>query len=201
MGKKMHNKNILICKVAVIIISALIVSCVTETTGTTPAMRFSDTAVISVRDPYVSIAAGSTFAWLPDAVRYYRDERLKDASIKSLIEKEIVDNLNTRQMHLVESVNGAKYAIAYTAALESSLDDAAIIRRFGLLPGNTQIPQGDASVEKGTLVVYVYNNKTNQIIWRSAAQAGVKFDTPGDERKQRVKRVIAELFQTFPVAE
>lgn len=197
----MHDKNNLIIKIAIIVISVLTVSCVTETTETPPAMRFSDTAVISVRDPYVSILAGSTFAWLPDAVRYYQDDRLKDTSIKLLIENEIADNLKTRQMKLVDSVNGAQYAIAYTAALESSLDDAAIIRRFGLLPGNTQIPQGDANVEKGSLIVYVFNKKTSQIIWRSAAQVGVKFDTPVDERKRRVKRVIAEIFQTFPSAE
>ena len=36
------------------------------------------------------------------------------------------------------------------AALESSLDDTAIIRNFGLLPGNTQVPKGDANVEKGS---------------------------------------------------
>jgi len=133
-------------------------------------------------------------------VRYYNDERLKDAPIKSLIEKEIVNNLIDKQMNFVESVNGAKYTIAYTAALESSLDDATIIRRYGLLPGNTQVPQGDSNVEKGSLIVYVFNN-TDQIIWRSAAQVGVKFDTTAEQRSKRVKSVIAEIFQTFPVAE
>jgi hypothetical protein len=198
----MTVKNNLICKLAVIVvISVLTISCVTEINESPASMRFSDTAVISVRDPDVTIAAGSTIAWLPEAVRYYQDDRLKDTSIKSLIEKEIVGSLQAKRMNMVESVNGAQYAIAYTAALESSLDDTAIIRRFGLLPGNTQIPQGDANVEKGSLIVYVYNNKTSEIVWRSAAQAGVVFDTPADERKRRVAHVIAEIFQTFPVAE
>ncbi|MDB4576040.1 DUF4136 domain-containing protein, partial [bacterium] len=102
---------------------------------------------------------------------------------------------------LVDSVNGAKYAIAYTAALESSLDDSAIIQRFGLLPGNSQVPQDDSNIEKGTLVIYVFENRTNDVVWRSAAQVGVKFDTSADERKQRVERVLAEMFQTFKVTE
>ena len=200
----MTVKNIFTCKFVVIFISVLTsilsVSCVTETVESPSSMRFSDTAVISVQDPGVSIMAGSTFAWLPEAVRYYKDERLKDAPVKSLIEKEIVDNLKQKQMNFVESVNGAQYSIAYTAALESSLDDAAIIRRFGLLPGNTQVPQGDSNVEKGTLIVYVFNNKTDEIVWRSAAQVSVKFDTTAEQRNERVKRVIAQIFQTFPAA-
>jgi len=180
------------------IFSVLATACVTETINSSPGIKFSDTAVVSVQDPNVVIFAGSTFAWLPEAVQYYKDKRLQDAPIKALIESEIVANLKSSGMQIVESVNGAQYAIAYTAALESSLDDSAIIRRFGLLPGNAQVPAGDSSVEKGTLVIYVFNNKSHEIIWRSAAQVSVKFDTPVEKRKQRVKRVIAEMFQTLP---
>ncbi|MBT8119284.1 MAG: DUF4136 domain-containing protein [Gammaproteobacteria bacterium] len=164
-------------------------------------MRFSDTAVIAVQDPNIFVSKGSTFAWLPEAVRFYEDERLQSAPVKSLIEKEIMKNMLAKEMVLVESVNGARYAIAYTAALESSLDDSAIIRQFGLLPGNSQVPKDDSSVEKGTLVIYVFENKSNDVVWRSAAQVGVKFDTSAEERKQRVERVLAEMFQTFKVVE
>lgn len=184
----------------VFIVSLSTVSCVTESVETSPAMKFSETAVISVQDPDVSVAAGSTFAWLPEAVRFYEDERLKNAPIKSLIEQEIVKNLAAKEMVFVDSVNGAKYAIAYTAALESSLDDSAIIRRFGLLPGNSQVPQNDANVEKGTVIIYVFNNRSDQVIWRSAAQVSVQFDTPAEQRTARVEQVIAEMFKTFPGA-
>lgn len=104
-------------------------------------------------------------------------------------------------MIYVDSVNGARYSIAYTAALESSLDDTAIIRKFGLLPGNSQVPEGDANIEKGSLIIYVFENKTNDIVWRSAAQVSVKFDTPMEERQARVERVLAEMFQSFTVTE
>jgi hypothetical protein len=171
---------------------------VTESVETTPGMKFTDAAVISVQDPGVSVAKGSTFSWLPAAVRFYEDDRLKDAPIKSLIENEVVRNLEAKEMVFVDSVNGARYAIAYTAALESSLDDSAIIRRFGLLPGNSQVPQDDANVEKGTVIIYVFNTRTDEVIWRSAAQVGVQFDTQDEQRKARVEKVIAEMFMTFP---
>lgn len=185
----------------IVLVSIAAVSCVTETVDSPNSMRFSDAAVIAVQDPNISVIKGSTFAWLPEAVHFYEDERLANAPIKSLIEKEIVKNMLAKQMVMVESANGAKYAIAYTAALESSLDDSAIIRRFGLLPGNSQVPQDDSNIEKGTLIIYVFENRTNDVIWRSAAQVGVKFDTSDAERKQRVERVLAEMFQTFKVTE
>jgi hypothetical protein len=185
----------------VLLVSLTTVSCVTETVDSPNAMRFSDAAVISVQDPNIFVTKGSTFAWLPEAVRFYDDERLDNAPVKALIEKEITKNLLAREMILVESVNGAKFAIAYTAALESSLDDTAIIRRFGLSPGNSQVPKDDSNIEKGSLIIYVFENKTNDIVWRSAAQAGVAFDMSMDERKARIKRVLSEMFQTFSVTE
>lgn len=174
-------------------------SCVTETVESPGSMKFSQASVIAVQDPNAHIKRGSTFAWLPDAVKFYEDKRLEGAPVKALIEKEIEKNLKVQQMQLVESVNGSSYSIAYTAALESAMDDVAIIRRFGLVPGNSQIPTDDANVEKGTLIIYVFNNKTRDVIWRSAAQVGVNFDTAVQERKERVEQVLAEMFMTFPV--
>lgn len=185
------------CAAALTIMVLLLTACVTETT-TTPTMKINEAAVISVADPNVTVAAGSSFAWLPEAVRFYDDERLDKAPIKALIESEIVKNIKDKGMVFVDSVTGSKYAIAYTAALESSLDDSAIVRRFGLSPGMTQVPQGDVEVEKGSLIVYVFDNRSGDIIWRSAAQVEVSFDMPIAQRKQRVVRVVAEMFQAFP---
>lgn len=198
----MFHKLSLLGKFAGFVLTSLaIASCVTETVDSPNSIKFSDTAMIAVQDPNAFVTKGSTIAWLPEAVHFYEDERLANAPVKSLIEKEIVKNLLAKEMVLVESAKGAKFAIAYTAALESSLDDTAIIRRFGLSPGNSQVPQDDTNVEKGSVIVYVFDNKTNDVIWRSAAQAGVRFDMSDDERKQRIERVMAEMFQTFKVTE
>lgn len=197
----MSFKKMLECRFIIIaLVSVLAVACVTETIES-PKMKFPDTAVISVQDPNIFVTRGSTIAWLPEAVRFYEDERLQNAPVKALIEKEIVKNLIAKEMIYVDSVNGARYSIAYTAALESSLDDTAIIRQFGLLPGNSQVPEGDANIEKGSIIIYIFENKTNDIVWRSAAQVSVKFDTPMEERQSRVERVLAEMFQSFTVTE
>ena len=79
------------------------------------------------------------------------------------------------------------------------MDDTAIIRNFGLLPGNAQVPKDDKNIEKGTLVIYVFENKTSDIVWRSAAQVGVKFDMSLEERKANIERTLAEMFQSFTI--
>ena len=179
-------------------ISSLLASCVTETIDNSQSMKFSNASVVSVQDPNVAIEKESTFAWLPEAMRVYDDERLDTKSIKAMVNDEIIKNLSAKEMNFVASSKQSKFSIAYTAALESSLNDDALIRRFGLLPGNTQVPQGDETIEKGSLIIYVFENRTGSVVWRSAAQVGVKFDTAMKERKERIVRVIAEMFQTFP---
>ena len=178
--------------------SMLAVSCVTETIES-PSIKFEESAVISVGDPNAAVLKGSTFAWLPQAVQFYEDERLDNKQLKALIEQQLVSTIKQKEMIFVDSVNGAQYTIAYTAALESSLADETIIRRYGLLPGMADVPADDKNIEKGSLIVYVFENKSNTIIWRSAAQVGVEFDMPMEKRKERVIRVVAEMFQTFPV--
>jgi len=198
--KDMVRNIKLLCKSACILAASLVItSCVTETVESPNSMKFSNTAVIAVQDPNVFVIKGATFAWLPEAVHFYDDKRLENAPIKALIEKEIIKNLLAKEVILVESVNGAKFSIAYTAALESSLDDTAIIRRFGLSPGNSQVPKNDLNIEKGSLIVYVFENSTNDVVWRSAAQDSVKFDVSMDERKANMERILAEMFQTFKV--
>jgi hypothetical protein len=196
----MNLYPVLISKYASIIFGVLLItSCVTETIESPTSMRFSDTAVVSVQNPNSAIREGSTIAWLPETVRFYKDERLQDEKIKPLIEDEIIKNLKARKMQFVESVNGASYAIGYTAALESSLNDEAIINRYGLLPGYSQVTKGDANIEKGSLILYVFNTRSDEVVWRSAAQVGVKFDMKLSQRKERIQRVVAEMFQTLPV--
>jgi hypothetical protein len=179
-------------------VSLALVSCVTETVSTTPSMKFDEASVVSVQDPGVHVVKGSTIAWSPETTQLYEDARINDKAIKELIEAEIESNLKKRDLSLVDSVSGSRYAIAYTAALESALDDEAIIRRFGLLPGHQQIPADDQNIEKGSLIIYLFNSQSGHIVWRSAAQTGVNMKADPDVRKEKVKRIVGEMFETFP---
>ena len=155
-------------------------------------------SIIAVSTPGIKIPQGASFAWLSSAINLYKDERLDSSTIQYLIEKNIRANLDSMGYAFVETESAANYKIAYTAALESSLDDSAILRRYGLVPGNMSIPENNPSYEKGTLLIYVFHNSTGDVIWRSAVQAAVYFSLDEDERKQRIEPIIRDMFRTMP---
>lgn len=157
-----------------------------------------DPSIISVSTPGAKIPQGASFTWLPKAISLYKDERLDSTTIQYLIEKNIKSNLASMGFRFVESASAVDYTIAYTAALESSLDDTAILRRYGLVPGNMRIPVGDPSYEKGTLLIYVFDNNTGDVIWRSAVQAAVDFSLDNEQRKQRIEPIIRDMFRSLP---
>ena len=73
----------------VLLAYAALTSCATERIESPGAMRFSGTAITAVQDPDTVVSKGSTIAWLPEATRFYDDERLNKAPIKKLIENEV----------------------------------------------------------------------------------------------------------------
>ena len=52
--------------------------------------------------------------------------------------------------------------------------------------------------EKGTLLIYVFDNRTSEVIWRSAVQAAVDFSLETQERKKRLEPIIRDMFRSLP---
>ena len=194
-------KNIMIAplRMTLLVLGAVMMSACTTTENQAQQGSIKiEPAIIAVSTPGTKISQGARFAWLPKAINLYKDERLDSTTIQHLVEKNIRSNLADMGFQFVESESAANYTIAYTAALESSLDDTAILRRFGLVPGNMRIPQGDPMYEKGTLLIYVFDNRTSEVIWRSAVQAAVDFSLETQERKERLEPIIRDMFRSLP---
>ena len=181
-----------------VLLGVLISSACTSTGEQTqqPGVKI-EPAIISVSTPGVKIPEGAKFAWLPKAINLYKDERIDSSTIQYLIELNIRSNLAELGFKFVEYESAADYAIAYTAALESSLDDTTILRRFGLVPGNMRIPADNPLYEKGTLLIYAFD-KTGDVIWRSALQAAVDFSLDKEERRERIEPIIKDMFRSLP---
>lgn len=186
-------------RTAFLMLAALMMSaCVTTDDHTQQAAMKIDPSIIAVSTPGAKIIEGASFSWLPKAINLYKDERLDSSTIQYLVEKNIKSNLASMGFKFVELNTSTDYTIAYTAALESSLDDTAILRRFGLLPGNMSTPQDNPMYEKGTLLIYVFDNNTGEVIWRSAVQAAVDFSLNEQERKERIEPIIRDMFRSLP---
>ena len=175
-------------------------ACVTaEDQGQQNGMKI-DPSIIAVSTPGTKIPQGASFSWLTKAINLYKDERLDSTTIQYLIEKNIKTNLASMGFKFVDSDSAADYTIAYTAALESSLDDTAILRRYGLVPGNMRVPDDNPLYEKGTLLIYAFDNNTGDVIWRSAVQAAVDFSLDKEERKERIEPIIRDMFRSLPTS-
>ena len=194
------NRYLRACRTGMIMTFFLFMTaCATTEDPVQKEQAILEPAIIAVAKPGAKIPQGATFAWLPEAVNFYKDERLDSTSIQYNIESSIKKNLADMGFRFANQNNSAQYSIAYTAALESSLDDTAILRRFGLVPGNMRVPTDNPEFEKGTLIIYALENKTGEVIWRSAVQAAVDFNLEMEQRKERLGPIIMDMFRSLPV--
>ena len=195
----LKNKMIAPLRMTLLVLGAVMLSACTTTENQAQQGSIKiEPAIIAVSIPGTKISQGAKFAWLQNAINLYSDERLDSTTIQYLIEKNIRSNLANMGFQFVESETAADYTIAYTAALESSLDDTTILRRFGLVPGNMRIPEDNPMYEKGTLLIYIFDNRTSEVIWRSAVQAAVDFSLETQERKERLEPIIRDMFRSLP---
>jgi len=195
----LKNKMISPLRMMLLVLGAVMMSaCTTTENQAQQGSMKIEPSIIAVSTPGTKISQGAKFAWLSKAINLYKDERLDSTTIQYLVEKNIRSNLTGMGFQFVESESVADYTIAYTAALESSLDDTAILRRYGLVPGNMRIPENNPMYEKGTLLIYVFDNKTSEVIWRSAVQAAVDFSLDKQEREERIEPIIRDMFRSLP---
>jgi len=195
----LKNKMTAPLRIALLVLGTVMVSACTTTENQAKSGSVKiEPSIIAVSTPGTKIQQGAKFAWLPKAINLYKDERLDSTTIQYLVEKNIKSNLADMGFQFVELESGADYTMAYTAALESSLDDTAILRRYGLVPGNMRIPEDNPMYEKGTLLIYAFDNNTGDVIWRSAVQAAVDFSLDKEERKERIEPIIRDMFRSLP---
>jgi len=60
------------------------------------------------------------------------------------------------------------------------------------------VPENNPMYEKGTLLIYAFDNKAAEVIWRSAVQAAVDFSLDTQERKERLEPIIRDMFRSLP---
>lgn len=186
-------------RMILLVLGAVMVSACTTTKNQAQQVGIIiEPSIIAVSTRGAEIPQGASFAWMSNAISLYKDERLDSTTYQYLIEKNIKFNLAEMGFRFVESESAADYTIAYTAALESSLDDATILRRFGLVPGNMRIPDDNPMYEKGTLLIYAFDNSKGELIWRSAVQAAVDFSLTKQERNERIEPIIRDMLHSLP---
>ena len=153
------------------------------------------TSVVSSFFSAKRYVVGQRFTWLPGAERYFEDPRIKDQTIKPMLENIIQQTLINSGYQFTQDPQQADFLVGYLVALESELDDQAIAKLYGNTPG---LPlQSTEDYEKGTLVVDIVDGVTKHSVWRGALQAAVTFDVEHSLRQQRVKSAVETLLNNF----
>lgn len=167
-------------------------ACVSTTSSPTPVGgTFS-----SVQAPGLVFPAGTAFSWSRTMQFLSDDPRLDGEALDAMLRESIEDALTARGYRIVDGATS--YSVGFVAALEGALSDADIDRHFGINPGlPSQGPKGP-SYEKGTVIIDVSDVDAHKSLWRSAMQGYVNLDLPASERKERIKRVVSMMFNSFP---
>jgi len=186
---------------APLVIVLLLISsqgCVSESSlQSQPVNSASNMAIVSTYYSQILPPKGGQFDWLPGAVKFIDNPKLKHVPIEHLIQNSIVKTLN--DMGYQQSGQGSQtdFYVGYIAALEESLDDATINKTFGINPGFIVANKDQGNYEKGTLIIDIVNARTKITVWRGALQAEVHFDRTDEERKTRIELAVSRLLEDF----
>ena len=157
----------------------------------------SQTTIVSVLYSDKVLHESARFSWLPAAVKFYEDPRLKNSPIQLYFQEAIQQNLNKRGYRFVPSVVDSDFLVAYVLALENSLNDEEINEKYQLNPGLPRQKLNPNRYEKGTLIIDLIESGTKRSIWRGGMQGFAKFDIGEEERKKRINLFVDRLFQSY----
>lgn len=153
---------------------------------------------LTVSDPGFAAPPGTHIAWYSEGIRFYKDPRIDNVGIKSMIDNTIVAELSGMGYQLSLDVENADYLLGYGAALESALNSDTVLLQYGLMYG---YGVKDPLQEKATFVLYLLDGKTKRPVWKSMVQGAFNFSDSNSVRAPRIKRIIEEMFSSLQAKE
>lgn len=171
-----------------------LVACVSQTADSE--RLYTAGTYTSVSAPDMEFPANALFSWAPGKSRVYDDPRFKDVDLNTMLRSSIEESLASRGYHVVQ--RGGSYEISFVAALERALSDAELDAQFGINPGlPTKVKTGQ-TYEKGTIIIDVSDPEAQRSLWRSAMQGYIAQKLSTRNRKERVRRIVEQMFNNFP---
>ena len=193
------NKLLLWKRLSLTLYFLIMLGCAAKMTPSTDnrSSDLSKTTIVSVKYSEKSLPNFASFSWLPAAVKYYEDARLKNSPIQSYFQEAIRQNLNKRGYRFVSSATDSDFLVGYVLALESSLKEEEINEKYQLNPGLSGQAVNSHQYEKGTLIIDLIDPGTKRPMWRGAMQGFAKFDINEEDRKKRINLFVDRLFMSY----
>jgi len=136
------------------------------------------------------IPDNALFSWSANFEGLQKDRQIAQVNMDELLQQSIINSLIKKGYRFNSNTTEADYTINYTAGLERNLPNDELLQKFGAQPGLvTNITT--ANIEKGTLVIDVYNQKSGQQHWRSIGQAMAQLNQiPKESRQKRIDHLV-----------
>lgn len=153
----------------------------------------------SVSAPDMVFPSDTLFSWAREKSHVYNDPRFDDIDMKRMLRVGIEDALGSRGYRIAD--RGGNYLVSYVAALEGALSDDDLDKIFGINPGLPSQNRSGLSYEKGTIIIDISSPEDQRSLWRSAMQGYVADNLSKRERKDRIKRIVEQMFNSFPYSQ
>jgi uncharacterized membrane-anchored protein len=154
----------------------------------------------SAQDPGADAGSNtsySTFAWMKQNIQFYDAARFRGVPIRELLEKTIIEELETKGLRFSSSGTSANLLVAYTLVLEDTADDAEIETLYEAEPELRPLEIEDRDFEEGLLLLKIVNANTREQVWKRMIRGIAALEMPEDIREARTRSIVHELLSTY----
>jgi hypothetical protein len=174
---------------SILVLQLQLVSCVPVSTNP----EIDKTAITSIQDSSVYLQPGAVYS-LADRVAAIEDDAVVgEAELHRLLVDAIHSYLGSQGFNQQVSSEKVDFRVGYVFATEAKLKDGTLAELFGVDPGL----QSHAGLEKGTLLIYILDGGTEQLVWRVAMQGFINEDRPVKKRAERVRQIVVSMMSHF----
>jgi hypothetical protein len=118
---------------------------------------------ITVHHSKLLLPENATYQWSKSFARQSDEGLIKNVDMWGLLKQAIEQEMQNKGYTQIADAGQADLNISFMAALESSMGDAEIAQKYGLVPGLMVNHVDKDLYEKGTLIFDVVNPRTNQL--------------------------------------
>jgi hypothetical protein len=144
-----------------------------------------------------AMRAYRTYSWLPErrgapGAEYRVNNPITIRMIKAGVDQE----LQAKGYEKVDS--DGDFSVGWHGVISDQTNYATYNDYYGYDQPTTTLARKESTIPQGSLIVDVVDNPSNELVWRSAAQAGLGKSGSPEERQTRINEACRELFSSFP---
>lgn len=151
--------------------------------------------------PYAEFTRYVTWDWVPVLEARGVDPRADDPKVRRAIEDAIANQMGVREY--VRGTVAPNLVVNYHLATQDIDKDYMKQMYDGkYLPDYRIDFRGPRKAryewEEGSLIIFIFDTSTRELIWRGAAKAEIAHDAPFEQSVERLNKVMKHVFTSFP---